>query len=103
MNKFSIPEAIRIMGHLLEHHGISGPVAVDKNGAHTVPQDPQATGWCMFGVALLLDRKHGVDYTYLVEMVGRCLGKTCSLAGMWEYTTPEERLAMARKLQAYNV
>lgn len=106
----SIETAVRMVGHLLEHHGTTGPFAADKDGIEVAIDDPAATSWCLAGACELVSSKLGfckrpwLDHTIRPEVL-KLFSEAYSTVPLWEgntptcSTTPERRLEIARKLQ----
>lgn len=109
MPRESLKTAVRMVGHLLEHHGCTGPFVANKDGRHLEPGDPEATQWCLAGACE--EVAHRLFYTphwldrYVTFAVLQKLGQPgVNRIRLWEGelgrpTTPEQRLALARKLQ----
>lgn len=112
MTTESIDTAVRMVGYLLEHNGITGPFAADRDGNDVNLDDPQACQFCLAGaierVSLELGFCDGPWRDVLVTraVMGKLghLGETCSRVYIWEGgaydpTTYTQRLAIARRLQ----
>lgn len=108
--KDDINTAVRMVGHLLEHNGLTGPYAADKEGNWIDSESPQAHRFCMAAACDLVSTKLGIIHSgYAVDVtvaVRECLGvgRLTNRVTLWEgtsfhETTPEERLVIARKLQ----
>jgi hypothetical protein len=103
MKNLTLTEAIQVTGHLLEHHATTGVMARNQSGKPIDVHDPKACCWCYIGAQFLVtemfDNKFQVQSKYF---------QTCdSVSGIeegeqWDKATPDERLRIARKLQAYN-
>ena len=107
-------DAVRMLGHLLEHNGIVGPIAVNRAGDRVLGQDPTACGWCMIGATSLISETLQVSYPaiereiYKAESINpESHAERCGLGDLWEQwhigqptSTPQYRLDLARRLQA---
>jgi hypothetical protein len=108
MSKYTIGDAIRMVGHLLEHNGITGPFYADKDGNYTSGGDSTTCRFCMAGAIDKVCETLGLrnERPVSAEVVRMFPNSYGSRVIVWEGddqpTTPEERLAIARKLQAYN-
>lgn len=113
--KESIQTAVRMVGYLLEHNGITGPFVADAEGNPVSYEDPNACQWCMAGAIQEVNYRLGLPHEpaqyqewghALTSAVLHALGRQGqSRTLVWEgharETTPAERLAIARKLQSY--
>lgn len=109
MPDHTIADAVRMVGHLLEHNGIVGPFAAGKNGAPAGVLDPHTCGWCMAGAADVVSVSLNVDLFDLRQALTSVRACHGSPVVLWELptpngdvgSTPEYRLALARDLQNY--
>lgn len=111
--KETIETGVRMVGHLLEHHGCVGPFFATAEGRGTHMDDPNRTQWCMAGAIDDVSERLGLSEYYgdsskLTSAVMGHLGRIGSRVFVWEgairqLTTKEERLAIARKLQTYGL
>lgn len=125
--KETIDVAVRMVGHLLERHGITGPFFADKDGNHygqSMVDHPQINQYCMWGATLATARKLQLNEEVLGRAIlGVLAGSNFStdstlIITFWERTKMEHplwdpssripygggyraRLNMARKLQMY--
>lgn len=109
MPEVTIKEAVRIVGHLLEHHPTTGVSARNKEGEDVSSVDPEASCWCVVGAAAVTRKiVRTADDWYLTYMdvcseITKVLGMADihAVMGAWEDNgaTDADRLAIARKLQ----
>lgn len=111
-HQHTIGEAVRMVGHLLEHHGIVGLFVADPSGQPTDIRDPLACSWCMAGACEIVAHTLNVN-VFHVRMAAVDIADPSDTAHgspvvLWERetggscgTTPAERIAIARKLQGY--
>lgn len=107
--KESVDVAVRMVGHLLEHHGCTGPFAADAKGSDVELDAPMATQWCFAGAIQVVSKTMGYCNSVWLdrELTSACakyLNDYRSPILIWESysfqpTTAEERLEIARKLQ----
>jgi urocanate hydratase len=100
----TIPEAIRLTGHLLEHHGTTGAYAKNREGETCSRYSDYASCWCYVGaqdvVRGLLDQSILADYNgSYTRRCDRAAG--IEYADQWDGAAPDEQLRIARKLQNY--
>jgi hypothetical protein len=98
---YTIGDGIRMLGHLLEHHPTTGYYAKTVRGHCIGWAEKNASCFCYFGgmnavsVALGRNRYDEGIYDSCVEVTGLRTGRD------WDCLTDEERLEVAKKLQAY--
>lgn len=104
--KKDIRQALRMIGHLLEHHPTTGRPGRYANGqpsSHS-SKDPKTSCWCLIGAQGVVSLHLGFQGTgrglELYEALERCVGGP-HLVAKWEGpgTTDQTRLEIARKLQ----
>lgn len=114
-HEYTIQEAIRMVGHLLEHHPTTGAAARDSEGVQTGgAHEKNASRWCIVGAASVVARYLTSEDAYYDKYQEICLGinKVLALPNIikvidaWEGSvsgvagvTPATRLTIARKLQ----
>jgi hypothetical protein len=102
MKNLTVTEAIQVTGHLLEHHSTTGNYARNRYGHPVSPYSLNASCFCYIGAQRLME-------DYLVspaETVGLYVYECDKAAGIkfageWDDADPNERLAIARRLQNY--
>ena len=106
MNKYTVGDAIRMVGHLLEHHGIVGPYWVNSEGTDQPEPTAQTSGFCMAGACIVVEQALGLGTagswgTVVSNPIERKYGN--QRVSLWEgtsnRTTAEQRLQLARELQ----
>lgn len=96
--------AVRMVGHLLEHHPTTGEAA---RTIESTPTDPCSTGaacWCYLGAIEAVTGWNGLEFDDVYDESSRQLGLSCaSEVEKWEGkgTSKKSRLTIARKLQNY--
>lgn len=109
MAKYTDGEAIRMVGHLLEHNGIVGPFYADKDGNSVHGYDPEACKFCLAGAIDKVSETLGVSKTAINTKVCGMLGRGVGRVLIWEAdlknpykpSSSIQRLMVARKLQNY--
>ncbi len=93
-------EALRVVGHLLEHHPATHDAALDKIGTPVSPCAKSACRWCIVGAISAVNAKLGTNLAYY--KVGEDVFGDWNILNMWEgpHTSNETRLSIAKKLQA---
>jgi hypothetical protein len=99
-------DAVRTIGHLLEHHPTTRRVAGNAAGNAVRSSDPTACSWCLIGASMAVAIRLGNQYTAqsIQDAIRGYLspGKTAYLVDAWENEkTDADRLTLARKLQQY--
>jgi hypothetical protein len=108
--KDDIKQALRMIGHLLEHHPTTGAYSRDRKGREiheeTAYASSQASCWCIIGAQDTVSYRLGfMDHnrdTELMSALYKTLGlRPGELLAEWEGpgTTDQTRLEIARKLQ----
>lgn len=102
--KKDIRQALRMTGHLLEHHPTTGSAARNGKNKPVASNDKQASCWSIIGAAqitwLTLKPEQDDDSIWQFwDAVDKFLGGNA--VDMWEgyRSTNASRLAIARKLQ----
>ena len=109
MSKYTIGDAIRMVGHLLEHNGITGPFFADKKGRSTEANDSATCRYCAAGACKAVAETLGVDHVAVRDTAATVWGQR-SIVLAWELkhqsinvpSSAGQRKKLARKLQAYN-
>lgn len=99
-----INTAIRMVGHLLEHHSTTGSYARTKTGHHTTATDEDASCFCFVGAVWAVTRKMGGNWKILANECSSHLNWTgLQEPKQWDSATDSQRLAWARKLQKVGI
>lgn len=95
---YTTQEALRMVGHLLEHHPAVAEAAQDKQGSPVTCTAKQATRWCVVGACIAVSR--ALEFPIYVSQIEGFLNTTDAVRD-WDGsgTSPATRLAIARKLQ----
>jgi hypothetical protein len=94
-----IVDAIRTVGHLLEHHPTTGQIARDGEGNFVHELDVKASCWCYVGAECVVGKALGVEFVQLFRACDEVTG--ISNGDDWDNLSDKERLAVAKKLQQY--
>ncbi len=104
MKEDKLATAVRMVGHLLEHHPTTGEAARTIEGTPTDPCSMDAACWCYLGAIEAVAGWNGLEYGDVCDESSRQLRPACaSEVERWEGkgTSKKSRLALARKLQNY--
>jgi hypothetical protein len=97
-SKYTIADAVRTVGHLLEHHPTTGYLARD-NKRHRVDYDSkEATCWCLVGGFNAVTDIMGIDDYHAVWLE---IQKTTGIYSGLDWDACEYKLAVCKKLQEY--
>jgi hypothetical protein len=100
MKNITIGDGIRTIGHMLEHHMTTEESARNADGRLVDYDSPYACKWCLIGAWLFVSKAffnhNGFDWGHIESIVGVKNGQE------FDALSPEQRLAVAKKLQAYS-
>jgi hypothetical protein len=65
------PEALRVVGHLLEHHPTTNASARDARGISVSVLDPDASRYCLTGALVLVAERFQIDVDSLFLSAAR--------------------------------
>jgi hypothetical protein len=97
-SKYTIADAVRMVGHLLEHHPTTEYWAHTKDGHPTLPNNPHASCWCLFGACEVVGAKLKLNYNSLAETV--CSVLNIAPAGI-SWDNHPDKASVCKKLQEY--
>jgi hypothetical protein len=100
MKNITIGDAVRTIGHLLEHHMTTKTCARNSKGFAVEYNAPDATSWCLVGAHYFVNKKmfnQDLEWYLIQDITGIPDGTT------FDNLSPEKRLEVAKKLQAYSV
>jgi hypothetical protein len=96
--KHTIQEGLRMMGHLLEHHGTTGAEAVTSSNVVVEPYDLEACKWCLKGAAMAVSRALDVDHFGLQDAARDTIGNA-SLISSWDTELTYSRAEIIERLK----
>jgi hypothetical protein len=106
--KYTVGDALRTIGYLLEYHGTTGYYARNNIGDGVSSNSEDACSWCLLGAMCLVAGKMQVRPIYkdiykdIMKLAGFNLNCGYGLARFWDVIlTEEERLSLCKKLQSY--
>jgi hypothetical protein len=98
----SVPDGIRLLGHLLEAHPTTGAAAKDLYGNLVAESAPAAACWCYIGAQCLVSdllAYRGQTSPYFFQNSDEVSG--IAYARQWDRASSLKRLEIARRLQNY--
>lgn len=108
--------AVRMIGHLLEHHGTFGTMAEDIEGYSCAFSYGRANKWCLLGAIYIIALRLNKNSQSLQKMVGAFIpkhfvvkyshtniNKMKPVVRFWDNATKLSQLRFARKLQRYGL
>ena len=96
-SKYTIAEGVRMVGHLLEHHPATGCLARRKNGGVVGIHNSNASCWCLFGAAHVVEYRLNLGSFELVDTVADVTG----IDHGRDWDSHEDKLSICKKLQEY--
>jgi hypothetical protein len=98
-SKYTIADAVRMMGHLLEHHPAEGTLARNKNGRVIGPTEKNAACWCYIGSGFVVAEQLHLNVSSVFNASDRVSG--ISDGNTWDSLSQVSRKDVAKKLQEY--
>lgn len=95
----TLDEALRVVGHLLEHHGTRGVLARDAYGKPVNPaENPAACSWCLLGALWVVSSRMGLPFGALkAQAYSRT--RYVGLVTVWDFASPTVQRKILRRLQ----
>jgi hypothetical protein len=98
-SKYTIADAVRMVGYLLEHHPTTHYWARTNKGTAVESNHPRASCWCLLGACQIVGNKLHLQYGDIVRTVFDDV--LCMLPHGTLWDTHPNKPKLCKKLQEY--